>query len=78
VLIHGRRYPIVGRISMDQCMVDIGQDSAYTGDEAVLIGGQGGDRISVEDLAGFCDTIPYEILTMLSVRIPRQYVGGAT
>lgn len=77
VLIHGKRYPIVGRISMDQCMVDIGQDSAFTGDEAVLIGGQGGDRISVEELAGFCDTIPYEILTMLSVRIPRQYVGGA-
>ncbi|MBE0645797.1 MAG: alanine racemase [Bacteroidetes bacterium] len=78
VLINGRRYPIVGRISMDQCMVDIGQDSAYTGDEVVLIGGQGEERISVEELASYCDTIPYEILTMLNTRVPRKYVcqGG--
>jgi alanine racemase len=74
VLIHGQRYPIIGRISMDQCMVDIGQDSAYTGDEVVLIGSQGEQRISVEELATHCDTIPYEILTMLSVRVPRQYI----
>ena len=76
VLIQGHRYPIVGRISMDQCMVDIGQGTAYTGDEAVLIGAQGEERITVEELAAHCDTIPYEILTMLSVRIPRTYVSG--
>lgn len=76
VLIHGKRYPVAGRISMDQCMVDIGQDSAYTGDEAVLIGSQGAERVTVEELAGLCETIPYEILTMLSVRIPRTYVSN--
>ncbi|MFA6232756.1 MAG: alanine racemase [Bacteroidota bacterium] len=77
VLINGQRYPIVGRISMDQCMVDIRQDSAYTGDEVVLIGTQADERISVEELAEFCDTIPYEILTMLNTRVPRNYVGGS-
>jgi alanine racemase len=77
VLINGQRYPIVGNISMDQCMVDIGKDSAYTGDEVVLIGEQGTDRISVEELAGFSDTIPYEILTMLNTRVPRKYIGGS-
>lgn len=76
VLIHGKRYPIVGRISMDQCMVDIGQDSAYTGDEVVLIGTQDGADVTIEELAEICGTIPYEILTMLSVRVPRQYVGA--
>ncbi len=75
VLINGRRYPIVGRISMDQCMVDIGQDSAYSGDEVILIGGDGEDHISVEELAGYCGTIPYEILTMLNTRVPRIYTG---
>ncbi|MDX9757770.1 MAG: alanine racemase [Bacteroidota bacterium] len=74
VLIHGKRYPIVGRISMDQCMVDIGQDSAYTGDEVVLIGTQNDGGVTIEELAEFCGTIPYEILTMLSARVPRRYV----
>lgn len=76
VLINGRRYPIVGRISMDQCMVAIGQDSAFSGDEVVLIGGQGEERISVEELAEHCGTIPYEILTMLNTRVPRIYMNG--
>ncbi len=76
VLISGQRYPIIGRISMDQCMVNINQDSAYTGDEVVLIGEQGNERISVEELAEYSDTIPYEILTMLNTRVPRKYVGG--
>jgi len=74
VLIHGKRYPIVGRISMDQCMVDIGSDSAYNGDEVTLIGAQDGARITVEELAEHCDTIPYEILTMINTRVPRRYL----
>ncbi|MDT8324688.1 MAG: alanine racemase, partial [Bacteroidota bacterium] len=73
VLIHGRRYPIVGRISMDQCMVDIGEDTAYNGDEVTLIGAQDDARITVEELAVHCDTIPYEILTMINTRVPRRY-----
>jgi alanine racemase len=76
VLIRGRRYPVVGRICMDQFMVDIGQDSAWNEDEVVLIGHQGDEAISVEELAGLAGTIPYEVLTRLNDRIPREYRGG--
>jgi alanine racemase len=73
VLIRGRRYPIVGRICMDQFMVDIGRDSAWNEDEVVLIGSQGKAAIPVEALALTAGTIPYEILTGLNQRIPRVY-----
>lgn len=78
VLIHGKRYPIVGRISMDQCMVDIGMDSAYNGDEVILIGSQGQETVTVEELARIVGTIPYEILTALAARVPRTYIDGAS
>ena len=77
VLIRGQRYPIVGRICMDQFMVDIGQDSAWNEDEVVLIGRQGGNAITAEELAGQAGTIPYEILVGLNERIPREYQGGS-
>lgn len=76
VVIRGRRYPIVGRVCMDQFMVDIGQDSAWNEDEVVLIGRQGDEAISAEELAGLAGTIPYEILTGLNDRIPREYRGN--
>ncbi|MCB9652928.1 MAG: alanine racemase [Deltaproteobacteria bacterium] len=78
VLIHGKRYPVVGRITMDATMVDLGQDSAHNGDDVVLLGAQGDDRISVEALADWLGTIPYEILTMINTRVPRSYVSVAT
>jgi alanine racemase len=75
VLIHGKRYPIVGRVSMDQTMVNIGWDSAYNNDEVILIGAQENERITSEDLAEWLDTSPYEILTGINTRVPRRYVG---
>lgn len=76
VLHGGRHYPVVGRICMDQIMVDIGWDSAYNGDEVVLLGEQGGAEIRAEDLARWADTIPYEVLTNINTRVPRTYRGG--
>jgi alanine racemase len=76
VLIRGRRHRIVGRICMDQFMVDIGQDSAWNEDEVVLVGHQGDAMIPVEAVAQVAGTIPYEILTGLNQRIPRLYRGG--
>ena len=73
VLIRGHRYPIVGRVSMDQCTVDIGQGSAYIDDEVVLIGEQGDEKITVEELAEWMQTIPYEVLTLINNRVPRVY-----
>ena len=78
VLIRGQRHPIVGRVCMDQFMVDIGPTgTAYNEDEVVLIGRQGGQSITCEDVAAAAGTIPYEILVGLNTRIPRDYLGGA-
>lgn len=74
VLIRGKRYPIVGAICMDQCMVDIGEDEAFVGEEVVLIGRQGEGEIPIEEIAGLCDTIPYEILCSFNDRLPRVYL----
>lgn len=77
VLVRGERRPIVGRICMDQFMVDLGPDgTAYNEDEVVLIGRQGGAAITVEELAAQAGTIPYELLTGLNERIPRRYLGA--
>ncbi len=73
VLLRGKRYPQVGLICMDQLMVNIEWDSAYNGDEVILIGAMDGLRISVEDLADWAGTIPYEILTNINTRVPRVY-----
>jgi alanine racemase len=77
VLIRGVRLPIVGRICMDQFMVDLGADgTAYNEDEVVLIGAQGDESIRCEDVATVAGTIPYEILVNLNNRIPREYSGA--
>jgi alanine racemase len=74
VLVRGARYPMVGRVCMDQFMVDIGDGTAFNEDEVVLVGRQGDEAIRVEDVAATAGTIPYEILTGLNLRIPRRYV----
>jgi alanine racemase len=76
VIVHGKRYPVVGRICMDQIMVSIGWDSAYNGDEVVLLGRQGDAAISIEEMAAWAGTIAHEILTSINTRVPRVYRGG--
>lgn len=73
VLIRGKAYPIVGNICMDQFMVNAGNDEAFVGDEVVLVGQQGNEKIFLEDVAKFCDTIIYEILCGFNSRLPRVY-----
>ena len=75
VVIHGKKYPQVGRICMDQIMVNIEGDSAFNGDEVILIGEtENGESVTVEELAEWADTIPYEILTNINTRVPRIYI----
>lgn len=75
-LVRGQRCPIVGKICMDQMMVDLSPTGeAYNGDEVVLIGQQGDKSIHVEDLAAAIDTTPHEILVSLNQRIPRIVIG---
>jgi alanine racemase len=73
VLIRGHAYPVVGRVCMDQFMVDIGDDSAWNEDEVVLIGEQGDAAITVESLAQAAGMSAYEVLVGLNLRIPREY-----
>jgi len=67
----------VGHICMDQLMINIGDGTAYNGDEVILIGKQGDEEVTVEDLALWANTIPYEILTNINTRVPRVYVGSS-
>ncbi|MEC7986923.1 MAG: alanine racemase, partial [Myxococcota bacterium] len=76
VLIRGKRYPIVGRICMDQAMVNIGWDEAYNGEEVILLGSQGNECIKPEELAIWASTITYEILCTINARVPRHYIYG--
>jgi len=77
VLIRGRRYPVVGRICMDQVMVDLGPDgTAYNGDQVVLLGDHpDGGAVAAAELATWAGTIGYEVLTNINTRVPRVYTG---
>lgn len=75
-LIHGQRFPMVGRVCMDQCMVAVGDAAVCVGDEVVIIGTQGGERLWADELAEQGNTIHYEVLTGISARVRRVYVGG--
>ncbi len=75
VLLHGKRAPQVGTICMDQMMVDVTDvPEASVGDTAVLIGSQGSEQITADEMARWADTISYEILLSISDRVPRVMV----
>jgi alanine racemase len=74
VLIKGRKFKISGRICMDQMMVDVGVSKVRVAEPALLIGSQGKNCISTEELARLSGTIPYEITCGLGSRIPRVYL----
>ena len=77
VLIRGVRCPIVGNIAMDLTTVDVSNVSDATiGDEALLLGEQMGAVLDARDLAAAASTIPYEVLTNVSRRVPRLYVNA--
>jgi alanine racemase len=71
VLIHQKKYPQVGRICMDQFMVEVGDDEITVGDEVILLG----EGILAEDLAQWTGTNEYEVMTNISARVPRVYVN---
>ena len=73
VLIGGKRCPIVGVVTMDQLMVNCGEIDVKIGDRAVLLGAQGDEVISANEIATRLDTIGYEIVCGVSARVPRVY-----
>lgn len=81
-LVRGRRVPVVGAVSMDMIFVDLtdhpDREEIGVGEEVVLLGRQGDERITAFDLADTVGTIPYELLCLLGLRLARRYVGGPT
>jgi len=74
-LVGGKRAPVVGNISMDMCTIDVSHvDNCRIGDEVVLMGGQGHEYISADEIAGKVQTISYEILCALGKRAPRVFL----
>jgi alanine racemase len=79
VLVGGKRCPVVGRVTMDQIMVDVTQNSeVQCGDEVVFVGEQNGASITASEVAGWEDTIPWEVLCGITktARVPRVYRGA--
>jgi alanine racemase len=76
VLIQGKRYPMVGTVTMDQIMVDVGDDPVRPGDEVVLWGESAQGTIQVAEVAEKVGTIPYELTCGVSQRVKRVYIGG--
>lgn len=79
VLVGNRRCPLLGRVTMDQIMVDVSAATdVKAGDEAVLIGRQGDEEIFVSELAERAGTIPWEIFTGIGPRVIREYIAGSS
>ena len=77
VLVRGQRARILGRVCMDQIMVDVTDiPGAQTGDEVVLLGAQGNDMIDADEMAAWIGTISYEVICSPSARVPRVYVNA--
>jgi alanine racemase len=75
MLVHGQRADILGRVCMDQCVVDIDRiPEVNLDDEVVVIGRQGADEITADEVAGWANTINYEIVTGISARVPRVFL----
>ncbi|NLB79475.1 MAG: alanine racemase, partial [Clostridiaceae bacterium] len=75
VLIHGQFAPVVGRVCMDQFLVDVTDiPGVKTGDEAVLIGRQGNNEITADEVAELTGTINYEVVCLVGKRVPRVYI----
>ena len=77
MLVRGRRVPVVGRVCMDQTMVDVtGIPDVQVGDPVVLLGTQGNEEIGAEELAAWAGTISYEVLLAITRRVPSEFIGG--
>ena len=74
VLVRGRRAPLIGAVSMDAITIDVtGVPGVEVGDVVTIIGADGDERITVEEVAEWSDTISYEVLTAIGPRVKRRY-----
>jgi alanine racemase len=76
VLVGGKRVNIIGKVCMDQLLIEIDRVTAAAGDEVVLIGSQGLETISAEEMASWLGTINYEVVCLINKRVARVYQKG--
>ncbi|WP_423922212.1 alanine racemase [Frigoribacterium sp. 2-23] len=76
VAVNGTRYPIVGRVAMDQFLIDVGDDTVEVGDEVILFGPGDRGELTIGEWADVTGTIPEEVSCRVGPRVPRVYVGG--
>jgi alanine racemase len=77
MLVRGRRAPIVGRVCMDLTLLDVGHiEGVKVGDEVVILGSQGAETVSADEIAGLTGTINYEIVSSITARVPRTSLSG--
>ena len=74
VIIKGKKYPIVGRVTMDMTLVDTGDDKISVWDDVVIIGNDGSQKISADDIAQQMDSVNYEVVCGIGKRVPRIYI----
>jgi alanine racemase len=75
VVLKGSRFRVSGTVCMDQFMVDVGDEAVDVGDIATLIGSDGDERVTAEELAVLIGTINYEVTTRVPSRVPRIFLG---
>lgn len=73
-LIKNKLYNVIGRVCMDQIMIDLGNDTVNCSDEVILIGSNTNHKFDAEDISKLINTIPYEVCTSITKRVPRKYV----
>jgi alanine racemase len=73
VLIGGKRFPLAGTVTMDQIVIDVGDEDVDVGEEVVLLGPQAGDEITADEWADNLGTISYEVVCSIGPRVPRRY-----
>ncbi|BEP28258.1 alanine racemase [Helicovermis profundi] len=73
-IVDGKIMPIVGRICMDQCMIDLTGTSAKVGDEVILFGKKEGNEVTIDEVSKYIGTINYEVVCMINKRVPRVYI----
>ena len=73
VLIGGKRFPLAGTVTMDQIVIDVGDENVAIGDEVVVLGSQGGEEFGADEWAAALGTISYEVVCSIGPRVPRRY-----